>query len=90
MADAVEGGRQASLPVLADGLPACRFQNSRQRCLRAETGWKPVFRANGFLTLMRQTSLNESLEERVGLVRFALEFWVILTGEKIGVIAQLD
>ena len=40
--------------------------------------------------LMRQAGLNESLEERMRLVRFALKFGVILAGEEIRMIAQLD
>jgi hypothetical protein len=34
--------------------------------------------------------LNEAFEERVRLVRFALEFRMVLAGEEIRVIAQLD
>ena len=29
-------------PVLADGLPACRFMGDRRDALSALTGWKPV------------------------------------------------
>ena len=47
-------------------------------------------RRAAYSALMRQAGLNESLEKRMRLVRLALEFRVILAGEKIGVIPQLD
>ena len=40
--------------------------------------------------LMRQAGLNESLEKRMWPVRFTLKFGVILAGDKIGVIPQLN
>ena len=43
-----------------------------------------------FLALVRQAGANETAEERMRLVRFALEFRVVLAGEKKRVIAQLD
>ena len=43
-----------------------------------------------YSALMRQAGLNESLKKRMRPVRFALEFGVILAGEKIRVIAQLN
>ena len=39
---------------------------------------------------MRQAGLDEALEERMRLVRLALKFGVILAGEKVRMIAQLD
>jgi hypothetical protein len=39
---------------------------------------------------MCQAGLNESLEKRMGPVRFTLKFRMVLAGEKIGVIAQLN
>ena len=39
---------------------------------------------------MGEASLNESFEERVRLVRFALKLGVILAGKEIRMIAQLD
>ena len=43
-----------------------------------------------YSALMRQAGLNEGLEKRVRLVRLALKFGVVLAGEEIRVIAQLD
>ena len=42
------------------------------------------------LPFMCQAGFDEAFEKRVGFVRFALEFRVILAREKIRVIAQLD
>ena len=42
------------------------------------------------LSLVRERRFDEPFEKRVGLVRLALEFRMILAGEKVGVIAQLD
>ena len=42
------------------------------------------------LPFMRQAGFDEAFEKRVRLVWLALKFRVILAGEKIGVIAQLD
>ena len=42
------------------------------------------------LTFVRKAGFDEALEKRVRLVRFALEFGMILAREKIRVIAQLD
>jgi len=42
------------------------------------------------LALMREAGADEAAEERMRLVRFALEFGVILASEEEGVIAQLD
>jgi len=39
---------------------------------------------------MDKTRLNESFEERVRLIWFALEFGMILAAEKVRVVAQLD
>jgi hypothetical protein len=41
-------------------------------------------------SLSRQTCLDESFEQRVRLVRFALKFGMILAADKIRMIAQLD
>ena len=42
------------------------------------------------LTLVREAGANKSAEQRVRLVRLALEFRMILTGEEKRVVAQLD
>jgi hypothetical protein len=41
-------------------------------------------------SLLAQTRLNESLEQRMRFVRFALEFRMILAANEIWVIAKLD
>jgi hypothetical protein len=42
------------------------------------------------LALVRQSGLNEPFEERVRLIRFALKLGMILAGQEVGMIAQLD
>jgi hypothetical protein len=42
------------------------------------------------LTLVSEAGANKSAEQRVRLVRLALEFRMILTGEEKRVVAQLD
>ncbi len=39
---------------------------------------------------MRQTGLNKASEKRMRLVRFALEFRMILAGQKVRMIPQLN
>src|SRR5580693_557741 len=42
------------------------------------------------LRIERQASLDEAFEQRMGLVRFALKFWVVLAADEIGMIAEFD
>jgi len=42
------------------------------------------------LTLVCQCRLNKAFEERVRLIRFALKLGMILAGQEVGMIAQLD
>jgi len=42
------------------------------------------------LSLMCQGRLNKALEEGVRLIRFTLKLWMILAGQEVGMIAQLD
>ena len=64
-----------------EGLGAAIMDRLRARCGRT------LGRASA---LVRQARLHEAFEERVRLVRLALEFRVILAGEEVGVIPQLD
>ncbi len=50
----------------------------------------PRLRDGSALALVRETRLHEALEERVRLVRTALEFRMILTREEVRMIPQLD
>ena len=43
-----------------------------------------------WLALVREAGLDEAFEKGVRLVRFALEFRMILAGQEIRVIPQLD
>ena len=50
-----------------------------------------LWRARGFPSaLIREARLNKSFKQRMRLVRFALEFGVILAADKVGMIAKLD
>ncbi len=42
------------------------------------------------LALVRETGLHEAFEKRMRLVRLALEFRMILAGQEVRVIPQLD
>ena len=42
------------------------------------------------LALVREGGLNEPFEERVRLIRLALKLGMILAGQEVGMIAQLD
>src|SRR5438067_10533749 len=44
----------------------------------------------GPLSLMRETRLDETFEKRMRLVRLALKLGVILAGEKVRMVAQLN
>ena len=46
--------------------------------------------ADSATALMSEAGLNEAFEKRMRLVRLALKFRMILAGEKVGVILQLD
>ena len=55
--------------------------------------WAPRFSigCSGLRTiLIREARLNKSFEERVGLVRLALKFGVILAADKIRMIAKFN
>ena len=51
---------------------------------------QPIGRRAEDSALVRKTGLDEAFEERVWIVGPALEFGVILAGEEVRVIAQLD
>ena len=91
-----EGLGVAIMDRLRRAAHAARFVSEapRQRALVSRHDRPPAVKSRSdlqdALALMRQAGANETSEKRVRLVRFALEFRMILAGEEKRVVAQLD
>src|SRR5437762_1076206 len=76
--------------ICASWTPSTAFLSLRSAFQRPVLALRSMTDFAGPLPLMRETRLNETFEKRMRLVRLALKLGVILAGEKVRMVAQLN